>query len=304
MLIPDLTPEKWCPLFASLELLEYYPFVFASLAGVLGLLVGSFLNVVVYRLPKMMEQSWLRDAREALELPLAEEPIYNLAFPRSSCPNCGHAIRPWENIPLISWFALRGKCSCCQSRISIRYPIVELTAAVLSFAAAWHFGFGIQSGLALVMIWGAIALFLIDLDEMLLPDAIVIPGVWVGLFAAYLGVFASLNDGFIGAVGGYLLFGVPAGAYALIRGRQGMGNGDFKLMALFGAWLGWQALPLIFLLSTVSGAIIGTIASRTREAPFPFGPFIIVSGLIALFYEHDLYALYGQVFGVDLGVFF
>lgn len=291
-------------MLASLELLEYYPVVFASLAGVLGLLVGSFLNVVVYRLPKMMEQSWLQDAREALDLPRDEVQTFNLAFPRSSCPSCGHAIRPWENIPLLSWLALRAKCSCCQSRISIRYPIVELTAGMLSFASAWHFGFSLQSAAAMVMIWGAIALFLIDLDEMLLPDVIVIPGIWIGLFAAHLEVFASLTDGFLGAMAGYTMFAVPAGAYALIRGRQGMGNGDFKLMALLGAWLGWQALPLIFLLSTVSGAIIGTIASRTREAPFPFGPFIIASGLIALFYEHDLYAFYGKVFGVDLGVFF
>ncbi|MBM5459059.1 prepilin peptidase [Pseudomonas sp. P66] len=289
---------------ATLELLKYYPVAFATIAGIVGLLVGSFLNVVVYRLPEMMKRAWLQDAREALELPLNDESTFNLAVPNSRCPCCGHAIRPWENIPVISWLVLRAKCSGCYSRISIRYPLVELSAAALTFATAWHFGFGLQAAFAIVMIWGAIALFLIDLDEMLLPDAIVMPGIWIGLTAAYLGVFTSLQDGFIGAVAGYLLLALPAGVFALLRGRQGMGNGDFKLMALFGAWLGWQALPIILLLSAVSGAIIGTIAVRARGTPYPFGPFIIVGGLMALFYEDELYALYSHVSGVNIGAIF
>lgn len=288
----------------TLYLLKLYPAVFAILVGIVGLLVGSFLNVVVYRLPEMMKRSWLQDARAALQMEAVPTEPFNLAVPNSRCPSCGHSIKPWENIPLLSWFMLKGKCAGCRSAISARYPIVELVTAGVSFATAWRFGYGAETFFGLLMVWGGTALFLIDLDEMLLPDTIVIPGIWVGLAASYLELFSTLQDGFIGAVTGYLLLALPALIFQTITGRQGMGNGDFKLLALFGAWLGWQALPLIILVSAVAASIVGLIAGlgvKSRSEPFPFGPFIIAGGLIALFFDHELYTLYGHVAGVNIG---
>nr|WP_011922913.1 A24 family peptidase [Pseudomonas fluorescens]CAM96136.1 putative type 4 prepilin-like proteins leader peptide processing enzyme [Pseudomonas fluorescens SBW25] len=288
----------------TLHLLKLYPAVFAILVGIVGLMVGSFLNVVVYRLPVMMKRSWLQDARAALQMEATPSEPFNLAIPNSRCPSCGHSIKPWENIPLLSWLLLGRKCSGCRSPISARYPIVELVTAGLSFCTAWRFGYGAETCFALLMVWGGTALFLIDLDEMLLPDTIVIPGIWVGLAASFLGLFSTLQDGFIGAVTGYLLLALPAFIFQAITGRQGMGNGDFKLLALFGAWLGWQALPLIILVSAVAASIVGLIAGlgvKSRSEPFPFGPFIIAGGLLALFFDHELYTLYGHVAGVNIG---
>lgn len=288
----------------TLHLLKLYPAGFAILVGIVGLMVGSFLNVVVYRLPVMMKRSWLQDARAALQMEATPSEPFNLAIPNSRCPSCGHSIKPWENIPLLSWLLLGRKCSGCRSPISARYPIVELVTAGLSFCTAWRFGYGAETCFALLMVWGGTALFLIDLDEMLLPDTIVIPGIWVGLAASFLGLFSTLQDGFIGAVTGYLLLALPAFIFQAITGRQGMGNGDFKLLALFGAWLGWQALPLIILVSAVAASIVGLIAGlgvKSRSEPFPFGPFIIAGGLLALFFDHELYTLYGHVAGVNIG---
>ncbi|RMM39207.1 prepilin peptidase [Pseudomonas amygdali] len=288
----------------SLHLLKLHPAAFMFLIGIVGLLVGSFLNVVIYRLPEMMKRSWLQGARETLQMVRESTEPFNLAVPNSRCPSCGHSIKPWENIPIFSWLLLRGKCSSCRTTISARYPIVEVVTAGLSFATAWRFGYGAETCFALLMVWGGTALFLIDLDEMLLPDAIVIPGVWIGLSASYLGLFSTLQDGFIGAVTGYLVLALPALTFQVITGRQGMGNGDFKLLALFGAWLGWQALPLIILLSAVTASIFGIIGGlrvKSRNEPFPFGPFLIAGGLLALFFDHELYMLYGQVFGVNIG---
>ncbi|NMY12083.1 Type 4 prepilin-like proteins leader peptide-processing enzyme [Pseudomonas veronii 1YdBTEX2] len=288
----------------TMHLLKLYPSAFAILVGIVGLLVGSFLNVVVYRLPEMMKRSWLQEARDTLHMEPAPTEPFNLAVPNSRCPSCGHSIKPWENIPIFSWILLRGKCSSCRTPISSRYPIVEVVTAGLSFATAWRFGYGAETCFALLMIWGGTALFLIDLDEMVLPDTIVIPGIWLGLAASYLGLFSTLQDGFIGAVTGYLLLALPALTFQMITGRQGMGNGDFKLLALFGAWLGWQSLPLIILVSAVAASIVGIIVGlgvRSRSEPFPFGPFIIAGGLLALFFDHELYTLYGHVTGVNIG---
>lgn len=288
----------------TLHLLKLYPAVFAILVGILGLLVGSFLNVVVYRLPEMMKRSWLQDARDALQMEAARTEPFNLAIPKSRCPSCGHSIKPWENIPVLSWLMLKGKCSSCRTPISARYPFVEMITAALSLATAWRFGYGAETCFALLLVWGGTALFLIDLDEMLLPDSIVLPGIWTGLAASYLSLFTTLQDGFIGAVAGYLLLALPALTFQIITGRQGMGNGDFKLLALFGAWLGWQALPLIILGSAVAASFVGIIAVlgvKSRSEPFPFGPFIIAGGLIALFFDHELYALYGHLAGVNIG---
>lgn len=291
-------------LLATFSLLKYYPFVFAIMIGFVGLLVGSFLNVVVYRLPMMLKQTWERDALGLLGLEQPPYALFNLATPNSRCPSCGHPIRPWENIPVVSWLALRGRCAACKTKISVRYPIVEMISGILTFYTAWHFGYGIQTAFAVTMVWGCIALFLIDLDEMLLPDVIVIPGIWIGLAASYFGVFTTLSNAFIGAAAGYLVFAIPAWVYSTIRRRQGMGSGDFKLLALFGAWMGWQALPIIVLLSAVSAAIIGLVAVRVRAKPYPFGPFIIAAGLLALFYSRELYALYSAVSGVSFGAKF
>lgn len=291
-------------MLATLELLEYYPVIFSILVGLVGLLVGSFLNVVVYRLPVMMNRAWEREAREILNLEPVLEPAFSLATPNSRCPSCKHPIRPFENIPVVSWLALRGKCSKCKACISSRYPLVEIISGLLSLLTAWHFGYGAHTAFAVVLLWGGIALFLIDFDEMLLPDSIVLPGIWIGLIASYLNLFSTLENGLIGAVVGYLLLAVPAWIFSAVTGRQGMGSGDFKLLALFGGWLGWQALPLIVLLSTVSAAIIGVIAVRTRGEPYPFGPFIIAAGLLVLFFGHELYAFYSAMSGVSIGAKF
>lgn len=288
----------------TLELLRLNPGAFALLVGIFGLLVGSFLNVVICRLPVMLQRDLRRDARYVLDLEIENQPRFNLAIPNSRCPCCDHAIRPWENLPVLSWLALRGRCSDCKAKISMRYPVIELATGLLSLFTAWHFGFGVQCVFALVMVWGGIALFMIDLDTMLLPDSIVLPGIWIGLVGAYFGIFSTLDNALIGACAGYLAFAIPAWLFSVITGRSGMGAGDFKLLALFGAWLGWQALPIIVLLSAVSGSIIGLIAVRRGGEPYPFGPFIIVAGFLAMFYGHEIYAMYSHVTGVAIGAKF
>ncbi|WP_282615283.1 prepilin peptidase [Pseudomonas violetae] len=288
----------------TLDLLRIHPGAFAVMMGIVGLLFGSFLNVVIYRLPVMVQRELRRDARDVLDLELEIQPRFNLAVPNSRCPCCDRAIRPWENLPVLSWLALRGRCSGCQAKISVRYPLIELATGLLSFITAWHFGYGPQCLFALVMVWGGIALFMIDIDTMLLPDCIVLPGIWLGMVSAYFSIFSSLDNALIGACVGYLAFAIPACVFSLITGRSGMGAGDFKLLALFGAWLGWQALPIIVLLSAVSGAIIGLITVRRGGEPYPFGPFIIVAGFLAMFYGHEIYAMCSHSTGVAIGAKF
>lgn len=290
---------------SAIDVLAFYPWTFVSLVGLIGLLVGSFLNVVIYRLPVMMQRDWESQARALLciEDGLQGE-VFNLAFPASRCPGCTHKIRSWENIPLLSWAVLKGKCSSCKAPISARYPLIELIAGALSALVALKLGYSLSCLYALVLVWASIALFMIDFDHMLLPDSIVMPGIWLGLSAGYLGLFTSLENSFVGAVLGYLSFAFPSWLYSKLTGREGMGDGDFKLMALFGAWLGWQMLPLIFLISTVAAAIVGLTLSRMRSTPFAFGPFIIIAGIVALFFGHDLYTWYFQVNGLHIGATF
>ncbi|SHL16887.1 prepilin peptidase [Phytopseudomonas punonensis] len=266
-------------------------FVFCAL--VIGLLVGSFLNVVIHRLPKMMFRDWRIQAREVLKLPAepADE-TYNLILPHSSCPHCQHEIRPWENIPVISYLFLRGKCSGCKAKISLRYPLVELSCGLLSAYIAWHLGFGWQVAGMLVLAWGLLAMSLIDADHQLLPDTLVLPLLWLGLIANNFGLFTSLEDALWGAVAGYLSLWSVFWLFKLVTGKEGMGYGDFKLLAMLGAWGGWQILPLTILLSSVVGAVLGVIMLRLRAAststPIPFGPYLAIAGFIALMWGKQI----------------
>lgn len=294
---------------ALLQLLQTVPVAFIILCAALGLLVGSFLNVVIHRLPKMMEQEW-REQCAALEAeptqppakspegkPLPEPgPRYNLVVPRSACPACGHQIRAMENIPVLSYLALRGRCSQCKTRISPRYPLVETISGVLSAFVAWHFGFGAAALTALVFVWALIALTFIDFDTHLLPDSITQPMIWLGLLVNMNQTFASLDSALIGAVAGYLTLWSVYWLFKLTTGKEGMGFGDFKLLAAIGAWLGWQILPLTILLSSLVGAVVGIslilFAGRGRQVPIPFGPYLAGGGLIALFWGQAMTRAY------------
>lgn len=274
------------------------PLAFVLCATVLGLLIGSFLNVVIHRLPIMMQRDWRAQAREFLELPAEPASTFNLVLPHSHCPHCDHEIRPWENIPLVSWLALRGKCSSCRAPISRRYPLVELLCGLLSGYAAWHFGFSWQAAAMLLLTWGLLAMSMIDVDHKLLPDSIVLPLLWVGLIVNDFGLFASLSDALWGAVAGYLALWSVYWLFKLVTGKEGMGYGDFKLLAMLGAWGGWQVLPLTILLSSVVGAVLGTILLRVQKADsgtaIPFGPYLAIAGWIALLWGEQITASYLQ----------
>jgi len=257
-------------------------------AGLLGLAVGSFLNVVIHRLPRMMEHDEANYIASLRDEPLPHPARYNLAVPRSACPHCGHTLAAWENIPVLSYLLLRGRCSACHAPIGMRYPLVELASAVLCVLAAWHFGPTWEALAALVLVWALLALTMIDADTQLLPDQITQPLLWLGLLLNLAGVFVPLADAVIGAMAGYLLLWSVYWAFKLLRGKEGMGYGDFKLMAALGAWFGWQALPALVLLSSVVGLLFGlariALRRQQRDTPFPFGPFIAGAGLLVLFF--------------------
>jgi len=273
-------------------LLSEDAFVFAVVSALLSLIVGSFLNVVIHRLPIMMERAWSRECREfddGTEPGAADPPIeipYDLMRPRSRCPSCNHLITALENIPVLSYLALRGRCRHCSARISPRYPLVELLTAILSAITAYHFGFGPTALGALVLTWGLVALTFIDLDRMLLPDSIVLPLLWLGLGLNLFEMYTGLHVAVVGAMVGYLVLWVVYHAFRLLTGKEGMGHGDFKLTAMLGAWMGWTALPGIILVSSLVGAICGIvlIGSRrmTRARPIPFGPFLAAAGWLYL----------------------
>ncbi|MBW7902396.1 MAG: prepilin peptidase [Rhodocyclaceae bacterium] len=268
------------------------PVAFAALAGLLGLVVGSFLNVVIHRLPKMMEQDWANQCAELRgEAPPAGERL-SLATPRSRCPHCGHGITALENVPLLSWLLLRGRCAACKAPISARYPLVEAVSGLLSAYAAWHFGPTLAAAGAILFVWAMIALTGIDIDTQLLPDSITLPLIWLGLLLNLAGTYAALPSAVIGAVAGYLSLWSVYWAFKLATGKEGMGYGDFKLLAAIGAWLGWQALPAAILLSSLVGAVVGigliVLARRGRNVPIPFGPYLAAAGLISLFWGKQL----------------
>jgi leader peptidase (prepilin peptidase)/N-methyltransferase len=283
-----------------MALLSGEPALFAGLVFLFSLLVGSFLNVVIHRLPRMMETEWHAQCAELRgDTPVTAKP-YNLAVPRSACPHCGHQITALENIPLLSWLWLRGRCSSCAASISARYPLVELLTALLSAAAAWKWGASVQTGGALLLIWTLVALAFIDFDTTLLPDSLTQPLLWLGLLFNLNGAYTHLPDAVIGAMGGYLVLWSVYWLFKLATGKEGMGYGDFKLLAAIGAWLGWQMLPVTLLLSSVVGAAIGiamiVLVKHDRRVPIPFGPYLAGGGLVALFFGADLtQAYFGQL---------
>ncbi len=272
------------------------PAMFALAAGLIGLVIGSFLNVVIHRLPIMMERDWAAQCAELKgEAAPAVEPL-SLARPRSRCPHCGHQITALENIPVISWLVLRGRCKACAAPISLRYPLIEALTALLFGLAAWHFGFTAAGLGALVLIAALLALTAIDFDTQLLPDDITLPLLWVGLALNAFNVFTDLKSAVIGAMVGYLSLWSVYWLFKMFTGKEGMGYGDFKLLAALGAWLGWQMLPLTILLSSLVGAVVGismmAFARHGRNVPIPFGPYLAAAGLIALVWGKPLTRAY------------
>ena len=264
---------------------------------IVGLLIGSFLNVVIYRLPAMMHKAWAVEVAEFnsdadLLDRLQREPTYNLVTPDSSCPQCGHKIRAWENIPLISWLMLRARCSACHKPISARYPAVELITALLSALVAWQFGWSLTSLCLIPLVWVLVTLTLIDVDTQLLPDSLTLPLLWAGLLLNSQEIIVSLNSAVIGAAAGYLSLWSIYWLFKLLTGKDGMGYGDFKLFAAFGAWFGWIALPLIILLSSLVGAVVGIVMilslGRDRQVPIPFGPYLCGAALVYIFWGQSI----------------
>jgi len=272
------------------------PALLALAAGIVGLAIGSFLNVVIHRMPLMMQAEWRADCAEfeGREPPPAQE--LNLLTPRSRCPACGTPITALQNVPLASWVALGGKCAACKAPISVRYPLVELFTGIASAALAWRFGWGPALVAGLAFTWALIAASAIDIDTQLLPDRITLPLLWLGLLVNVFGLFVDLRSAVLGAVGGYLLLWSVYWGFKVLAGKEGMGFGDFKLLAALGAWTGWQTLPLILLVSAGSGAIIGIIliwlSGKGRDARIPFGPYLAAGGLVALLWGRDAVVAY------------
>lgn len=262
-----------------------------------SLCIGSFLNVVILRLPKIMHQEWRCQCEEFLEVPEDKRTSENritLSRPASTCPSCGHRIRPWENIPVISYLLLRGKCSNCSARISIRYPLIEAITAAFSLITVWLLGPSVGSLWALVLVWALIALTMIDFDTQLLPDNITLPLMWLGLVLNYFGYLTDFSSAFWGAVAGYLSLWSVYWLFKLVTGKEGMGHGDFKLLAAIGAWLGWQLLPAVILLSSLVGAVVGislmVFRRHGRDVPIPFGPYLAAAGLLSLWFGDEILA--------------
>jgi len=264
--------------------------VFVALSALLGLVVGSFLNVVIYRLPKILERQWQAECAELQGQPNPQISRFNLLTPGSACPHCKHKVGALENIPILSYLWLRGKCSACGTRISVRYPVVEALSAALTGYVAWHFGLDWATLAVTAFVWAMIVLAFIDMDTFFLPDSITLPLTWAGLLTHVVQLFpgVSLAAAVIGAVAGYLCLWTVFWLFKFATGKDGMGYGDFKLLAAIGAWLGWKALPLVILLSSVVGAVVGIVLivlrRQGRDVPIPFGPYLVVAGLIAMFW--------------------
>jgi leader peptidase (prepilin peptidase)/N-methyltransferase len=280
--------------------LQASPAVLITLAVLFGLMVGSFLNVVIHRLPRMMERQWREECAELAGTAPPPAERFNLLVPRSACPKCGHRIAVLENVPVASYIALGGKCSACRAPISPRYPVVETLAGLLAGYVAWRYGPGTAMLGALIFVWTMIALAFIDLDTFYLPDAITLPLLWAGLLFNLAGVFTDIRSAVIGAAAGYLALWFVYWAYKFATGKEGMGYGDFKLLAAIGAWFGWKMLPLVILLSSLFGAAVGlaliAFARHGRNVPIPFGPYLALAGLIALFWGEPLTRQYLNLF--------
>lgn len=285
-------------------ILQSSPVLLTALVLIIGLLIGSFLNVVIYRLPVMMERGWKKECTEYLELENTEESneVFNLIAPLSRCPHCNTAIKPYHNIPIISYLLLQGKCSECKSHISLRYPLIEAFTGITSAVVAWHFGYSIEMLFALFLTWSLIALSFIDIDHQLLPDSINLPMLWLGLFLSLFLIYTDTHSSIIGAIAGYLSLWIVYHLFKLVTGKEGMGYGDFKLLALFGAWLGWQYIPLIVLLSSLVGAVIGIsmiiLVKRDHNIPIPFGPYLAAAGWLALIWGDQINGLYLNYIGM------
>ncbi len=262
----------------------------------LGLIVGSFLNVVIYRLPVMLEADWSRQCSELAGNELPETSKFNLVTPASACPACGHRIRAWENIPVISYLLLKGRCAGCDQAIPLRYPGIELATALLSGVTAWHYGFTLQAAAALLFVWALIPLCVIDYDRQLLPDSITLPMLWLGLLLSLFSIFVDTHTSIIGALAGYLSLWLVYHIFRLVTGKEGMGYGDFKLLAMIGAWAGWQSLPVVILCSSLVGAVTGialiVFQGRERSQPIPFGPFLAAAGWITLLWGQTIIETY------------
>lgn len=278
------------------------PGLFTCFAGLLGLLVGSFINVVAHRLPIMLHCRWRAEARGMLELPIEKPRRFDLAWPGSHCPRCNHALRAWENVPILSYLALRGRCSSCAAAISPRYPLVELLSAVLSALVAWRLGPGGQALTLLVVTWALLSLSLIDWAHKLLPDVIVLPVLWLGLLVNAFDVHVTLRSALWGAAAGYLSLWTLFWLYKLVTGKDGMGYGDFKLLALLGAWGGLHILPFTLLMASVGGALIGLyLMHRGRAHPgheMPFGPCLATAGWIMLLWNDEIHTSYLHMIGI------
>ena len=278
------------------DLLQGYPLLTIALTFFFSLMVGSFLNVVIYRLPVMMQRDWEAQCAELRGETQPSQPDFNLIRPASHCPHCNHRIRPWENIPLLSYLLQKGRCRACGEPISARYPVIELSCAILSAVVIWRLGATPQGLAGVFLTWTLIALSAIDIDHQLLPDSITLPVLWLGLLLNLFGVFTDATASLIGAMAGYLSLWLIFHLFKLLTGKEGMGYGDFKLFALFGAWLGWQALPQIILLSSLVGAATGIamilFLGRDRQLPIPFGPYLAAAGWIALLWGDDITRAY------------
>ncbi|MCL7945180.1 A24 family peptidase [Marinobacter sp. ATCH36] len=289
----------------TLDTLLATPWLLYIVVIFVSLCIGSFLNVVILRLPKIMQQDWRCQCEEFLELPeeqRKEEETVTLSKPASTCPSCGHKIRAWENIPVISYLVLRGKCASCKTGISPRYPIIEAITALFSVVTIFIIGPTEAALWALLLVWALIALTVIDFDTQLLPDSITLPLLWLGLVLNYFGVLTDFNGAFWGAVAGYLSLWSVYWLFKLVTGKEGMGHGDFKLLAALGAWLGWELLPAVILLSSVVGAVVGislmVFRKHGREVPIPFGPYLAAAGLLCLWFGAEILAAWHGYLGV------
>jgi len=283
---------------STIQLLQAQPVIFVIAMALLGLIVGSFLNVVIYRLPKMMEQDWHEQCCDLLEIKHEnkEEQQVGLFFPGSSCPVCHHKITALENIPVISYLYLKGRCKSCKAKISPQYPIIEILTGLTSAYVAWHFGFNLQTLFAVLLTWALICLSIIDLEHSLLPDDITLPFLWLGLACNIFGIFTDIYSSLIGAMLGYSVLWIIFMSFKIVTGKEGMGYGDFKLLSLLGAWFGWQYLPLVILLSSIAASLIGIamiiFRGREKSAAFPFGPYIAIAGWVTLIWGEELIGIY------------
>jgi len=283
------------------ELFTHSPMIFIAVCFAFALVIGSFLNVVIFRLPIMMEIEWREQAEDILKTPASDLPKgrFNLVAPRSRCPACGKPIKAWQNIPVLSYLLLGAQCANCQADISVRYPLVEISTAVLAAVCAWRYGFGWEALLTIGMTFTLIAISMIDIDHQLIPDSIVLPLLWIGLAISLWHpvegaetLFIPPKHAIIGALAGYISLWSVYWIFKIVTGKEGMGYGDFKLLAALGAWLGWQSLPIIVLMSAVVGALVGValivLRKRDRSIPMPFGPYLAAAGWITMLYGETI----------------